>query len=89
MIIRKILISVEVQEKIFKKHDIQREEIEKVLVSEPYFFHARHKRYIAIGFIGKYITVVFDFDKGNAYVVTAYSSSQWQKELYLVKKWKK
>lgn len=87
MRINKILVAFEVQEKIFKKHNVKREDIEAVFFDEPYYFHAKKKRYIAIGFIEKYVTVVFDYDNGDAAVVTAYESSRWQKKLYKVKKW--
>ena len=89
MRIKNILISLRIREKIFKKHNVREEEIEGVFFDEPYFFHTREKRYIAIGFLEKYITVVFDYDGRNAIIVTAYESSEWQKKLYRVKRWKK
>ncbi|MBU1946184.1 MAG: BrnT family toxin [Nanoarchaeota archaeon] len=89
MRIDKIRISPEVQEKIFKKHKVLRDEIENAFFDEPYYFKDRGGRYVAIGFIDCYVTVVFEFDKGCADVVTAYRSSEWQRKLYKVKRWKK
>ncbi len=86
MRIKKVLISAEVQEKIFKKHNIKREEIEAAFYNEPYFFKTRGKRYIVIGFVGRHITIVFDFIENNAEIITAYLSSKWQKKLYKAKK---
>ena len=86
MRIKKVLISVNVQEKIFKKHSIKRREIEDVFYDEPYFFKTRGNKYMAIGFVEKYITVVFDYKENNAEIITAYLSSKWQKKLYRAKK---
>lgn len=88
MRIRKIKITLDVQEKIFKKHNLRREEIEGVFFDEPLYFHTKDKRYMAIGFIDKYVTVVFYYE-GDAVVITAYESSKWQRNLYNVKRWKK
>tara|TARA_B100001971_G_C17813583_1_gene345328 strand:- start:281 stop:535 length:255 start_codon:yes stop_codon:yes gene_type:complete len=84
MRIKKVLVSFEVQEKIFKKHNVTREQIENVFFDEPYVFRSKEGRYVAIG--NEYITVVFDYDNGDAEIVTAYRSSRWQKRLYKVKK---
>ena len=79
----KILIKLEIQEKINKKHGIYREEIELALFEgNPVFFRTRKERYIAITLKNKYITIVFEYDKGIAEVVTAYLSSDWQIKLY-------
>lgn len=87
MRIKKILILLKVQKKIFKKHNIKREEIEAVFLdNEPYYFKTRSNRYIVIGFVGKYITIVFTYNEGVAEIITAYESSKWQKKLYKVKK---
>ncbi len=87
MRVKKILISLKVQEKIFKKHNINRDEIEAVFLdNEPYYFKTRINRYMVIGFVGKYITIVFIYDKGVIEIITAYESSRWQKKLYKEKK---
>ena len=88
MKIRKIQISVAVQEKIFKKHGLKRAEIEAVFFDAPYYFKMR-ARYLAMGCIGKYITVVFEYNNKVAEIITAYQSSLWQKRLYKAKQWNK
>ncbi len=87
MRISKIKVSVEVQEKVFKKHNVSRDELEAVFFDDPYYFRDRKGRYVAIGFIGSYVTVVFEFSEGCAEIITAYRSSKWQKKLYRMKKW--
>ncbi len=88
MRITKVFVSLQTQEKIFKKHHVLREEIENVFFDEPFFFRTRQSKYIAIGFIGKHVTVVFYHRKEDAEVITAYKSTTWQKNLYNTK-WKK
>jgi len=87
MRIKKVMISFDAEEKIFKKHNVKRKDIEAVFFNKPYFYSDKKGRYIAIGFSDGYITVVFEFNEGYAKVVTAYKSSIWQKKLYKVKKW--
>jgi uncharacterized DUF497 family protein len=84
MRIEKVMISFSVQEKIFKKHNIKREEVEAVFFDDPYVYRDKKGRYVAIG--SNYVTVVFSFNSDYASVVTAYRSSGWQKRLYKVKK---
>tara|TARA_Y100000310_G_C20302465_1_gene632453 strand:- start:412 stop:672 length:261 start_codon:yes stop_codon:yes gene_type:complete len=86
MKIRQILVSFEVQKKIFKKHNVKRTEIEGVFFDEPYFFKTRSNRYVAIGLVRRYITVVFNYKEGTAVVVTAYEASKWQKKVYKEKR---
>jgi len=86
MKIRKIMISFDAQEKIFKKHNVRREEIEQVFFGEPYYFKTKSSRYYAIGLAGRYVTVVFEYEKGCASIITAYKSSKWQTRLYKVKR---
>ena len=86
MRIKKILIELKVQEKIFKKHNVLREDIENVFLNnEPIFLKAKDGRYIAIGFIGEYFTIIFELNECIANIVTAYKSSKWQKKLYSVR----
>mgnify|MGYP001576508588 CR=1 FL=1 len=89
MKINKISVSFGAQEKIFKKHSIKRDEIEAVFFDEPYYFKAKGRRYIAIGFVEKYVTIVFAYDDKEAEIITAYPSSDWQIKLFKRKKGKK
>lgn len=89
MKINKIIISFKAQEKIFKKHGITRDEIEAVFFDEPYYFKAKGKRYIAIGFAEKYVTIVFAYGDKEAKIITAYTSSDWQIKLFKRKRFKK
>ena len=72
-----------VEEKIFEKHGVGKEEIEEVLLmDEPKCFKARKNRYFAVGFRERFITAIFEYKKGEADVITAYPSSEWQIRLY-------
>jgi len=82
MKLKKILITFEIQEKIFKKHKITRTQVEGVFFDEPIFLKTRNQRYTAIGFIDEYVTVIFNIKENNATIITAYKSSKWQKKLY-------
>ncbi len=84
MRINKILISLDVQEKIFKKHNVKRDDIEAVFFDDPYYFKDKKGRYVVIGY--DYVTVVFEFYDNYAEIITAYKSSRWQKRLYKVKR---
>lgn len=89
MRINKIFITFKTQEKIFKKHHITRTQIESVFLDDTLYLRSRNKRYVAIGYVNDYITIIFQYNNGIAEIVTAYKSSEWQKKLYKVKKWKK
>ena len=71
------------------KHNIKRDEIEAVFFDAPYYFKSRGKRYIAIGFVEKYITIVFVCNHKEAEIITSYPSSGWQIKLFKRKKGKK
>ena len=61
------------------------EEAEEILFSQPVVRRARDGRYMAIGLARRtasYLTVIFEFEKGAAEIVTAYPSSDWQIKLY-------
>jgi len=79
MYISECIISIEIQQKIFKKHNLARVEIEDVFWHKPYYFRTRKNRYMAIG---QNVTVVFEYRNKAAVVITAYRSSRWQKKLY-------
>lgn len=83
MKIDKILVQLEVQEKILWKHGITREELENALLEgKPKFFKIRANVYMAVAHYSHYITVVFEYDKNNAVVKTAYKSADWQIRKY-------
>jgi len=86
MRIKKVMISFETQEKIFKKHNVRRKDIEAVFFDDPYYFKDKYGRYVVIGFIDDYVTVIFEYQEEIATIVTAYRSSRWQKKLYKVKR---
>ena len=78
----KVLIEELAQKKILR-HGLQREEVENgVHFGNPKFSKDRHGRYLAITHFNSYITVVFEYINFNAYVITAYPSSDWQIKKY-------
>ncbi|MEK6952172.1 MAG: hypothetical protein AABX29_04090 [Nanoarchaeota archaeon] len=83
MRIKKVLIELNIEEKINKKHGIYREEIEYALLDgKPIFFRTKDNKYVAITSKERYITIIFLFKKGIANIRTAYPSSDWQIRLY-------
>ncbi len=43
---------------------------------------ARDGRYLAVGLANRYLTVIFEYEKGTANIVTSYPSSEWQVRLF-------
>ncbi|MBI2076329.1 MAG: hypothetical protein HYT72_03730 [Candidatus Aenigmarchaeota archaeon] len=86
MIIENILIEDKVKEKVLKKHNVTAEEIKNVLLRNPIVLRAKKKRYLAIGFDSRYLTIVFEYARKTANIVTTYPSSEWQKKLYKSKR---
>ena len=82
MRIHEVRISERIAEKIQAEHGVPPEDAEEVLLSNPIIRRARDGRYLAIGLVNRYLTVVFEFEKGAAEIVTAYPSSDWQIRLY-------
>lgn len=90
MLIKKIRIELQVEEKINKKHGVYRREIEDALFNgNPIFFKSKKNKYIAITLKERYITTIFSYEKGAADIKTAYPSSDWQIKLYKRKRRKK
>lgn len=89
MIIESVFISNRIKQKISAKHNVYEDEINELLLYDRPIFRKANDRYICIGFIGKYLTIVFYYDRKikQAEVITAYPSSKWQIRLY--KKMKK
>lgn len=83
MLIRKVLIDSAVEEKIFKKHGVGKEEIETILLfDEPTYFKTSKGRYSAIGFGNRFVTIIFGYERRCAEVITAYPSSEQQIRRY-------
>lgn len=87
MKISKILIEDKVKEKILYQHNIRASEIKEVLLSNPYILKTRKKRYMALGWYQRFITIIFEIiKKDTAFIVTAYPSSDVQRKLYKLKR---
>jgi len=82
MKIRQVLISDSVAEKIYAKHRVLPEDAEEVLFRNPVIRRVKDGRYMAIGFVNRHLTVIFEYSQGVAKIVTAYPSSDWQIRLY-------
>jgi uncharacterized DUF497 family protein len=72
MRIYEVRISEEIAEKIQAQHGVLPEDAEEILFSQPVIRRARDGRYMAIGLANGYLTVIFEFEKGAAEIVTAY-----------------
>lgn len=86
MKISKVIIGSKIKEKILYKHSIKSSEIRDILLDNPYILKARDRRYMAIGFSQKYITIIFECIENSAHIITAYPSSDSQRKLYKRKK---
>lgn len=86
MWVLKVLMDSAVEEKTFKKHGVGKEEVETALLfDEPKYFKTSKGRHSAIGFGNRFITVIFEYKKGTAEVITAYPSSEQQVRRYKAK----
>ncbi len=77
MFIRSIKIESETVIKIYEKHSILSEEIELVLTKDKAIFKkVGGNQYIALGVLGRYITIFFTYDRKTkeAVITTAYST---------------
>ncbi len=82
MRIHQVRISERIAEKIQAEHGVFPDEAEEILFSNPIVRRAKDGRYMAIGLIDRYLTVIFEFERGTAEIVTAYPCSDWQVRLY-------
>ncbi len=85
MLIQKILMSLEVAEKIKCKHGL--DPIVAKIILEGYSTCHVEKvgggNYMAIGLCSAgYVTVFFEYEAGTVEIKTAYQSSNWQIDLY-------
>ena len=81
-----IIIENRIKEKILSKHKVRADEVKEVLLNKPLFLKTKLNRYIAIGHCQRYITIVFEFKKKTASIITAYPSSNSQIKLYKKKR---
>ncbi|MEK6847327.1 MAG: hypothetical protein AABY16_04115 [Nanoarchaeota archaeon] len=86
MKISKILIEDKIKEKVLYKHNIGAAEINEAILVNPYIIKTKDKRYLAIGFCKKVITIIFEMVKDTAFIITAYPSSDSQRKLYKLKR---
>jgi len=82
MRIHQVRISEWIAEKIQVEHGVFLDEAEEILFSDPVVRRAKDGRYMAIGLIDRYLTVIFEFERGTAEIITAYPCSDWQVRLY-------
>ncbi|MFB6208712.1 MAG: hypothetical protein ABEJ56_01085 [Candidatus Nanohaloarchaea archaeon] len=83
MIIEDVLIEDRIKRKILSKHGVKASRIKDVFSGRPLIRKSKDDRYMAIGKSGNtFHTVIFDYRDKTAFVVTAYKSSEWQKNLY-------
>ena len=82
MMIREIHLKKAVEGKI-EEHSVTKNELEDTLLrGEPRYRKARNGRHMAIGRAQRFVTIIFEYNKGIATIVTAYPSSEWQIKLY-------
>ena len=89
MLIQKILMSQKIAEKIKCKHGLDPIVAKEVLegYSTCYIGKAGGDNYMAIGLCSAgYVTVFFEYEAGTAEIKTAYTSSNWQIDLYKKKR---
>jgi uncharacterized DUF497 family protein len=86
MKISSILIEDNIKEKILEKRGIKAFEIKNILLNNPYVLKSGKDRYMALGKVQKYITIIFEMAKNTAFIVTAYPSSEAQRKLYKLKR---
>ncbi len=83
MLIRKILISPKISEKIKCKHGLDPIVAKDILESNCYIEKVGGNNYMAIGLCSTgYRTVFFEYEAGIVEIKTAYKASDWQIDLY-------
>ena len=86
MFVENVIIEDRIKEKILEKHNVKAYEIENALLGNPIVLKTKEDRYLAIGFHHRYLTIVFEYRKKTANIITAYPSSEWQVKLFKGKK---
>ena len=86
MKIKAVSVKPEIQKKIYRKHGILIEEIERILTEEgkPIFRKVSNKQLMAIGLFNRYVTVFFEYNSKTkeADIKTAYQSDKKQIKYY-------
>ena len=78
-----IYVSPNVEEKLLYKHGIELAELKDALkYGNPRFFKQEGKIYKAITHHLRYITIIFEYNKPTANIITAYPSSESQIKRY-------
>jgi len=81
--IRDVFISRRIADKVWEEHGVSADEAVDLLYGNPTIRRARKGRYMAVGLAaGGYLTVIFEYQRGMAEIVTAYPSSDWQVRLF-------
>lgn len=82
MRVRDVFISRRIADKIWEEHGVSADEAADLLYGDPMIRRARKGRYMAVGLAaGGYLTVIFEYQRGTAEIVTAYPASDWQVRL--------
>ena len=85
MLIRIVRIEQAIVVKIYEKHAVLPEEVERVLMEDkPVYKRVGGNQYVAIGLADRYLTIFFSYDQRTktADIATAYLSSRRQIRLY-------
>jgi uncharacterized DUF497 family protein len=81
--IHDVFISQRIADKIWEEHGVSADEAIELMYGDPMIRRARDGRYMAIGLSPSgYLTVIFEYHRGVAEIVTAYPSSDWQVKLF-------
>jgi len=81
--IHDVFISRRIADKIWEEHGVSADEAIDLVYGDPMIRRAREGRYMAVGLAtGGYLTVIFEYQRGTAEIVTAYPSSDWQMRLF-------
>ena len=79
----KVCVSPDVQEKLLYKHGIGLDELKDSLIyGKPRIFRQEKKTYLAITHHLRYLTIIFEYTKPAANIITAYPSSESQIRRY-------
>jgi hypothetical protein len=85
--IHDVFISRNIADKIWEEHGVSAEEPLDLLHGDPMIRRARGGRYLAVDLASAgYLTVIFEYQRGTAEIVTAYPSSNWQVKLFKMSK---
>lgn len=83
MQVKRVYITEHTIKKILRKHNLRKDEIERTIFEDyPIYLKTRNERYLCIGRVNRYITIIFNLNNKFADVITAYQSSKWQIKLH-------